>query len=58
MYNAPSTYQRLITGFDRNIIDSICLAYLNNVIVFSKKRANHIADLSEILDRSAPQISN
>ena len=49
--NAPSTYQRLMAGVLRGLIGRICLAYLDDVIVFSKKRANHIADLSAVLDR-------
>ena len=49
--NAPSTYQRLMAGVLRGLIGRICLAYLDDVIVFSKKRSNHIADLSAVLDR-------
>ena len=49
--NAPSTYQRLMAGVLRGLIGRICLAYLDDVIVFSKKRTNHIADLSAVLDR-------
>ena len=49
--NAPSTYQRLMAGVLRGLIGRICLAYLDDVIVFSKKRTSHIADLSAVLDR-------
>ena len=48
--NAPPTYQRL-SGDLQNLIGRICLAYLDNVIVFSKKRSNYIADLRAVLDK-------
>ena len=49
--NAPSTYQRLMAGVLRGLIGKICLAYLEDVIVFSKNRADHTADLSAVLER-------
>ena len=49
--NAPSTYQRLMTSVLQGLIGRICLAYLDDVIVFSKRRADHIADLQTVLDR-------
>ena len=49
--NAPSTYQRLMTSVLQGIIGRICLAYLDDVIVFSKRRVDHITDLQTILDR-------
>ena len=49
--NAPSTNQRLISGVLQGLIGHICLAYLDDVIVFSKKRSNHIADLRAVLER-------
>ena len=49
--NASSTYQRLMTSVQQCLIGRICLAYLDDVIVFSKCRADHIADLQTVLDR-------
>ena len=49
--NAPSSYQRLMTSVLQGLIGRICLAYLDNVIVFSKRRAYHITDLQTVLDR-------
>ena len=49
--NAPSTYQRLMSGVLQGLIGRICLVYLDDVIVFSKKRSNHISDLRSVLDR-------
>jgi len=49
--NAQSTYQRLMANVYRGFIGRICLAYLDDVIVFSKKRVNHIADLNAVIDQ-------
>ena len=49
--NAPSTYQRLMAGVLQGLIGRICLAYLDDVIVFSKKRSEHAADLRAVFDR-------
>ena len=49
--DAPSTYQRLMAGVLQGLIGRICLAYLVDVIVFSKKRSEHAADLRAVFDR-------
>ena len=49
--NAPLTYQRLIVGVLQGLIGRICLAYLNDVIVFSKKRSEDASDLCAVYDR-------
>ena len=49
--NASSTYQRLMAGVLKGLICRICLAYLDYVIVFSKKRSEHAADLRAVFDR-------
>ena len=48
--NAPSTYQRLMTSVLLDLIGRICLAYLDDVIVFSKRRADQVANLKTVLD--------
>ena len=42
--NAPSTYQRLMTSILQGLIGRICLAYIDDVIVFSKRLAYHVTD--------------
>ena len=42
--NAPSTYQRLIMTVFHGLIGRICLAYLDDVIVFSKRRDEDVND--------------
>ena len=49
--NAPSTYQRLMISVLQGLIGRICLAYLDDVIVFSKRRADHVNDLRAVLER-------
>ena len=49
--NAPSTYQRLMAGVLQGLIGRICLAYLDDAIVFSKKRSEHSADRRAVFDR-------
>ena len=49
--NASSTYQRLMTSVLQGLIGRIFHAYLDDVIVFSKRRADHVADLTTVLDR-------
>ena len=48
--NAPSTYQRLMMSVLQSLISRICLAYLDDVIVFSKRRDEHVNDLRAVLD--------
>ena len=49
--NALSTYQRLMTSGLHGLIGLICLAYLLDVIVFSKQLSQHVDDLRKVLDR-------
>ena len=49
--NAPSTYHRLMMSVLQGLIGRICLAYLDDVIVFSKRCDKHVNDLRAGLDR-------
>ena len=49
--NAPSTYKRLMTGVLQGLLGRIYLAYLDDVIVFSKRLRDHAADLGAVLER-------
>ena len=46
--NAPSTYHRLMMSVLQGLIGRICLAYLDDVIVFSKRRDEHVNDLRAV----------
>ena len=49
--NAPSTYQRLMSIVLRGLISRICLAYLDDVIVFSRRLDLHLRDLRAVFAR-------
>ena len=49
--NAPSTYQRVMSIVLRGLIGRICLTYLDDVMVFSKRLGDHINDLCEVFIR-------
>ena len=48
--NAPGTFQRLMNYVLRSVIGKICLVYLDDIIVFSKTREEHLINLERILD--------
>ena len=49
--NSLSTYQRLMMSVLQIFIGRICLEYLDDVIVFFKRRGYHVNDLRTVLDR-------
>ena len=49
--NASSTYQRLMADVLHGMMGRICLAYLDDVVVFLQTRSEHAAHLSSVLDR-------
>lgn len=51
LYKTPSIYQRVIIRALQGLINKVFLAYLDNVIIFSKRRADHVNDLRTVLDR-------
>lgn len=48
--NAPATFERMMDSLLRGIKWSICLCYLDDVIVFSTTFENHLTRLSTVLD--------
>ena len=49
--DAPSTYQRLMSIVLRGLIARICLAYLDDVIVYSRRVSQHLDDLRAVFER-------
>jgi hypothetical protein len=49
--NAPATFQNYINHVLHNALDDYCTAYLDNVLVFLKTRAEHIKHVNEIIQR-------
>ncbi|KZR99842.1 Uncharacterized protein APZ42_004142, partial [Daphnia magna] len=48
--NAPGTFQRLMNFVLRSVIGEICLVYLDDIIVFSKTKEEHLHNLERIFN--------
>jgi len=51
LYNAPAMFQNYINYILYNALNNYCTAYLNNVLIFLKIRAEHIKHVNEIIQR-------
>jgi len=51
LYNAPATFQNYINHVLHNALNDYCTAYLNNVLIFLKTRAEHIKYINKIIQR-------
>jgi len=51
MCNAPATFQRLMDTVLRNLNFEICLAYLDDVILFSRDLPSHMERLNKLFQR-------
>jgi hypothetical protein len=49
--NAPATFQNYINHVLHNALDDYCTAYLDDVLVFSKTRAEHTKHVNEVIQR-------
>ena len=49
--NAPATFQRLMQHVLSGLHWSICLVYLDDIIVFGKSVEEHLDQLREVLTR-------
>ena len=47
--NAPPAFQRFINSCLANFRDKICIAYLDDILVFSKTFEDHVVDVKKIL---------
>jgi hypothetical protein len=48
--NAPGTFQRLMNFVLRSVIGKTCLVYLDDIIVFSRTRDEHLINLEQIFN--------
>ena len=46
--NAPAAFQHLVNDALRPFLDTSCIAHLNEIIVYSKTRADHTRHLTEV----------
>lgn len=49
--NAPATFQHYIHDTLRGLLDIFCVAYLDDVLIFSSSRDEHTGHLKEVLQR-------
>jgi transposase InsO family protein len=49
--NAPATFQRFIQHVLREFIDVCCFVYIDDILIFSKTKEDHILHLSSILSK-------
>lgn len=48
--NAPSTFQRVMDNVLRGLIGTVCLVYMDDIIVFSTSLQEHITNLRKVLE--------
>jgi hypothetical protein len=48
--NAGATYQRMVTGMFGRVIGNTVEAYINDMLIKSKRKTSHVEDLREVLE--------
>jgi hypothetical protein len=48
--NAGATYQRMVTGMFGHLIGNTVEAYIDDMLIKSKKKTSHVEDLREVLE--------
>ena len=49
--NAPATFQAYINRALSDYLDVICIAYIDDILIFSKNKADHIVHVRRVLER-------
>lgn len=49
--NAPATFQRLINHVLRDVINKICVVYLDDILIFSTSYEEHICNLNKVFEK-------
>src|SRR6202048_23618 len=49
--NAPATFQAYINKALSGLVDSICVVYLDDILIYSNSREDHVRHVREILER-------
>jgi RNase H-like domain found in reverse transcriptase/Reverse transcriptase (RNA-dependent DNA polymerase)/Integrase zinc binding domain/Integrase core domain/Chromo (CHRromatin Organisation MOdifier) domain len=49
--NAPATFQAFVNESLVGLLDRICVAYIDDILIFSKTRAEHTTHVRQVLDR-------
>lgn len=56
--NAPSTFQRIMDHVLRDLIGTVCLVYMDDIIVFSTSLQEHIVNLGSVRSPWKVQFEN
>ena len=48
--NAPATFQLYINYVLQDYLDVFCIAYLDNIFIYSYHKANHMAQVNKVLE--------
>jgi hypothetical protein len=49
--NAPIIFQSYINKALRNLVDTICVVYLNDILIYSKDKGKYIKYVKQVLER-------
>lgn len=49
--NAPAIFQRFIQAVLREYLDVFCFVYLDDILIFSKNRPDHVTHVSAVLEK-------
>lgn len=49
--NAPAIFQRFIQSILREYLDVFCFVYLDNILIFSKTRSEHVDHVAKVLSK-------
>ena len=48
--NAPATFMRVMNDFLRPFLDDCVIVYLDDILIFSKSREEHVVHVKQVLD--------
>ena len=51
LYNGPATFQRFINSALKGLLDIICIAYVNNILIYLENPQQHKGHVKEVLAR-------
>lgn len=46
--NAPATFQRLINNILKDLINKICVVYMDDILIFSTSFQEHLSDVNKV----------
>ena len=49
LYNGPASFQRFINGILFNYLDNFCIAYIDNILIYSDDPLEHEIHVKKVL---------